>query len=155
MDLLRDAPCAFFHWTVRVRACAGVRTQVAQWGVRRRFRDFVTLADVLSDSHRGYYIPQRPEKTLMEGQLSADKEFVEDRRVQLERYLSALAAHPVRPTQPSERTAKTCGNVGCPFVCLLAGGRHGALQVLPGRYFGAASFTEIGWQAAHVQSCFP
>jgi hypothetical protein len=63
--------------------------------VRRRFRDFVMLSDVLADSHRGYFIPQRPEKTLMEGQLSADKEFVEERRVQLERYLCQLAHHPV------------------------------------------------------------
>jgi hypothetical protein len=118
VDLLRDAPCAFPHWAVRVRACTGVRTQVAQWAVRRRFRDFVTLADVLSDSHRGYFIPQRPEKTLMEGQLSADKEFVEDRRVQLERYLNALAAHPVRPHPTAlERTAKRCGSVGFRFVC--------------------------------------
>lgn len=67
-----------------------------QFSVRRRFRDFVTLAEVLADSHRGYFIPQRPEKTLMEGQMSADKEFVEERRMQLERYLAALAAHPVR-----------------------------------------------------------
>ena len=32
----------------------------------------------------------------MEGQLSADKEFVEERRVQLQKYLNALAGHPVR-----------------------------------------------------------
>mmetsp|Transcript_37299 Transcript_37299/g.81235 ORF Transcript_37299/g.81235 Transcript_37299/m.81235 type:complete len:588 (-) Transcript_37299:343-2106(-) len=66
-----------------------------KFSVRRRFRDFVSLAEVLADSHRGYFIPQRPEKTLMEGQLSADKEFVEERRVQLEKYLNMLVAHPV------------------------------------------------------------
>mmetsp|Transcript_30233 Transcript_30233/g.41845 ORF Transcript_30233/g.41845 Transcript_30233/m.41845 type:complete len:619 (+) Transcript_30233:130-1986(+) len=66
-----------------------------QFSTRRRFRDFVSLAEVLAASHRGYVIPARPEKSLMEGQMSAERAFMEDRRAQLEKYLRALAAHPV------------------------------------------------------------
>ncbi|GAX73670.1 hypothetical protein CEUSTIGMA_g1121.t1 [Chlamydomonas eustigma] len=62
--------------------------------VRRRFRDFVSLSDVLKVRYRGYFLPPRPEKNAVEGQRMADT-FVEDRRVALERYLCTLASHPV------------------------------------------------------------
>lgn len=62
--------------------------------VRRRFRDFVALADALKVRYRGYFIPPRPEKNAVESQRMADG-FVEERRVALERYMATLAVHPV------------------------------------------------------------
>eukprot|EP00850_Spirogloea_muscicola_P013233 SM000088S23774 [mRNA] locus=s88:548601:552415:- [translate_table: standard] len=63
--------------------------------VRRRFKDFVTLADRLAEGYRGYFIPPRPDKSVVESQVMQSKEFVEMRRLALERYLRRLAAHPV------------------------------------------------------------
>ncbi|KAK9835396.1 hypothetical protein WJX81_006991 [Elliptochloris bilobata] len=62
--------------------------------VRRRFREFVALGDLLKATHRGYVIPPRPEKSPVEGQ-RASADFVEARRAALEHYLHQLAAHPV------------------------------------------------------------
>lgn len=61
--------------------------------VRRRFRDFVALAELLKVTHRGYFIPPRPEKNPVEGQ-RASEDFVEQRRSALEKYLQQLAVHP-------------------------------------------------------------
>lgn len=63
--------------------------------VRRRFRDVVTLSDRLSEGYRGFFIPPRPDKSVVESQVMQKQEFVEQRRVALEKYLSRLAAHPV------------------------------------------------------------
>lgn len=62
--------------------------------VRRRFKDFVALADLLAATHRGYFIPPRPDKHPVEAQRSST-EFVEMRRQLLERYLQKLIEHPV------------------------------------------------------------
>jgi PX domain len=40
-----------------------------EYHVRRRFRDVVALADRLSESYRGYFIPARPDKSVVEGQV--------------------------------------------------------------------------------------
>ncbi|KAJ0705197.1 putative sorting nexin Vps5-like, AH/BAR domain superfamily, PX domain superfamily [Helianthus annuus] len=66
-----------------------------EFSVRRRFRDVVTLSDRLSESHRGYFIPMRPDKSVVESQVMQKQEFVEQRRMALEKYLRKLAAHPV------------------------------------------------------------
>ncbi|CAA6654692.1 unnamed protein product [Spirodela intermedia] len=63
--------------------------------IRRRFRDVVTLSDRLAESYRGFFIPPRPDKNVMESQLMQKQEFVEQRRSALEKYLRRLAAHPV------------------------------------------------------------
>lgn len=63
--------------------------------VRRRFRDVVTLADRLAEAHRGYFIPPRPDKSIVESQVMQKAEFIEQRRVALERYLFRLASHPI------------------------------------------------------------
>lgn len=68
---------------------------LAEFRVRRRFRDFVTLADRLADSHRGLFVPPRPDKNTVESQMMQKHEFVEQRRLQLEKYLWRLAVHPV------------------------------------------------------------
>ncbi|CAH8358768.1 unnamed protein product [Eruca vesicaria subsp. sativa] len=76
------------------------RTNLPDFGasessVRRRFRDVVTLADRLAESYRGFCIPPRPDKSVVEGQVMQKQEFVEQRRVALEKYLRRLSAHPV------------------------------------------------------------
>merc|ERR1719263_1562349 len=62
--------------------------------VRRRFKEFVALAERLSKSHRGYFIPPRPDKNVVEGKLHST-EFIEVRRVALQKYLQKLSRHPV------------------------------------------------------------
>ena len=76
------------------------RTNISDFGgsefaVRRRFRDVVTLSDRLAESYRGLFIPPRPDKSVVESQVMQKQEFVEQRRVALEKYLRRLAAHPV------------------------------------------------------------
>ncbi|TVU19831.1 hypothetical protein EJB05_36006, partial [Eragrostis curvula] len=63
--------------------------------VRRRFRDVVALADRLAAAHRGLFIPARPDKSVLEGQVIQRHDFVSQRCVALQRYLCRLAAHPV------------------------------------------------------------
>lgn len=61
--------------------------------VRRRFREFVALDQMLKGRFRGYFIPPRPEKNAVEGQRMKE-DFIEERRAALEKYLNRLAAHP-------------------------------------------------------------
>lgn len=75
-------------------------TNIPQYGgndfsVRRRFRDVVTLADRLAESYRGYFIPSRPDKNVVESQVMQKQEFIEQRRMALEKYLRRLASHPI------------------------------------------------------------
>lgn len=67
----------------------------SEFNVRRRFRDVVTLSDRLSETYRGYFIPVRPDKSTVESQVMQKNEFVEQRRVALEKYLRKLGMHPV------------------------------------------------------------
>ncbi|XP_021676718.1 sorting nexin 2B isoform X2 [Hevea brasiliensis] len=67
----------------------------SEFSVRRRFKDVVTLSDRLAESYRGFFIPPRPDKNLVESQVMQKQEFVEQRRVALEKYLRRLATHPV------------------------------------------------------------
>ncbi|XAR65982.1 hypothetical protein NMG60_11012011, partial [Bertholletia excelsa] len=66
-----------------------------EFSVRRRFKEVVTLSDRLSESYRGFFIPLRPDKSVVESQVMQKQEFVEQRRAALEKYLRRLAAHPV------------------------------------------------------------
>lgn len=65
--------------------------------VRRRFNDFVALADLLIQTQRGYFVFPRPDKGALETAATgkSEAEFVEARRGELERYLRRLAQHPV------------------------------------------------------------
>lgn len=63
--------------------------------VRRRFRDVVTLSDRLAEAFRGFFIPPRPDKNVVESQVMQKQEFLEQRRSALEKYLWRLASHPV------------------------------------------------------------
>lgn len=55
----------------------------------------MTLSDRLAEAYRGFFIPPRPDKSIVESQVMQKQEFVEQRRVALEKYLRRLAAHPV------------------------------------------------------------
>ena len=63
------------------------------------------LSELLKVTHRGYFIPPRPEKNPVEGQRASD-DFVEQRRSALEKYLQQLAMHP----------AISQSNVSCVYV---------------------------------------
>ncbi|KAG0574976.1 hypothetical protein KC19_VG307400 [Ceratodon purpureus] len=67
----------------------------SEFCVKRRFRDVVILANRLSESYRGYFIPPPPDKSVGESQVMQKVEFIEQRRAALEKYLARLAAHPV------------------------------------------------------------
>ncbi|CAL0315776.1 unnamed protein product [Lupinus luteus] len=67
----------------------------SEFSVRRRFRDVVTLSDRLSETYRGYFVPVRPDKSTVESQVMQKNEFVEQRRLALEKYLRKLGMHPV------------------------------------------------------------
>ncbi|EPS71340.1 hypothetical protein M569_03417 [Genlisea aurea] len=67
----------------------------SDFAVRRRFRDIVTLSDRLSESYRGFFIPPRPDKSVVESQVMQKQDFVEQRRAELEKYLRRLSRHPV------------------------------------------------------------
>ncbi|KAL6614243.1 hypothetical protein ACP70R_036513 [Stipagrostis hirtigluma subsp. patula] len=74
-----------------------ITTRVADGGefrVRRRFRDVVALADRLAETHRGLFVPARPDKSIVEGQVMQRHDFVNQRCAALERYLRRLSAHP-------------------------------------------------------------
>eukprot|EP01023_Acetabularia_acetabulum_P049404 TRINITY_DN5273_c0_g1_i1.p1 TRINITY_DN5273_c0_g1~~TRINITY_DN5273_c0_g1_i1.p1 ORF type:complete len:585 (-),score=103.75 TRINITY_DN5273_c0_g1_i1:1211-2908(-) len=66
----------------------------AQTTVRRRFKDVVALSNLLRNTHRGYFVPPRPEKNAVKGK-TMDTKFIEYRRRALERYLNVLGVHPV------------------------------------------------------------
>lgn len=66
----------------------------SEFSVRRRFKDVVTLSDRLSDSYRGFFVPVRPDKSLVDSQVMQMGQFVEQRRSALEKYLNKLASHP-------------------------------------------------------------
>ena len=74
----------------------------------RRFRDFVGLADRLADSHRGYFVPPRPDKTLTS---SSDEDFIARRMQQLDAYLRRLASHPVLRHSKELRVFLTAQNL--------------------------------------------
>ncbi|KAL6532601.1 Sorting nexin 2B [Orobanche hederae] len=76
------------------------KTNIMNYGgssvsVRRRFKDVVTLSDRLNENYRGVFIPTRPDKSIVESQVMQKQDFVEQRRVELEKYLRRLAKHPV------------------------------------------------------------
>lgn len=74
-----------------------VTTRIADGGkfcVRRRFRDVVALADRLAATHRGLFVPARPDKSIVEGHVMQRHDFVNQRCAALQRYLCRVAAHP-------------------------------------------------------------
>ena len=86
----------------------------SQFGVNRRFSDFLGLHDKLSEkhSHLGRIIPPTPEKNAVgmakmkmsrEESLSSSGQFLQKRRAALERYLNRNATHPILCADPDFR----------------------------------------------------
>lgn len=88
---LMSGSSTFVTYLITARAASGG----GEFRVRRRFRDVVALADRLAEAYRGLFVPARPDKSVVEGQVMQKHEFVEQRRAAIERYLRRLAAHPV------------------------------------------------------------
>lgn len=112
-----------------------------EFKVRRRFRDVVTLADRLSESYRGYFIPPRPDKHTVESQVMNKDEFIEQRRIAVEKYLGRLAAHPViRKSKELMLFLKVQGRLPLPTTDMASRMLDGAVK-LPQQLFGAESST--------------
>ncbi|XP_072996548.1 sorting nexin 2B-like [Typha latifolia] len=91
--------------------------------VRRRFRDVVTLADRLAESYRGFFIPTRPDKSVVEGQVMQKHEFVEQRRAEIQKYLRRLAAHPaIGRGEELKAFLRTPGRMSLPAAAAVATG---------------------------------
>ena len=73
--------------TTRTTIPSYIHKEVVVW---RRFRDFVALDARLSALHRGYFIPPRPEKTVVS---STGDNFIAERAIQLQHYLNRIASH--------------------------------------------------------------
>jgi sorting nexin-1/2 len=96
--------------------------------VWRRFRDFVALADRLQESHKGYFVPPRPEKRPLSG---TDDAFVRDRVVQLQAYLERLARHPALRRAKALRVFLTAPDLERNEEWLAFGNPSGPLAVSP------------------------
>lgn len=90
------------HYEYLVTSTSLLSEEAPSNSVRRRFSDFVSLADVLMISHRGFFVFPRPGKNALEGQIGG-AEFVEERRRELEHYLRKLAEHPIISTSEELR----------------------------------------------------
>eukprot|EP00268_Persea_americana_P051534 TRINITY_DN5701_c1_g1_i4.p1 TRINITY_DN5701_c1_g1~~TRINITY_DN5701_c1_g1_i4.p1 ORF type:complete len:584 (+),score=121.85 TRINITY_DN5701_c1_g1_i4:277-2028(+) len=109
----------------------------AAFGVRRRFRDVVTLADRLAEAYRGFFIPPRPDKNVVESQVMQKQEFVEQRRVALEKYLCRLAAHPViRKSDELKVFLQVQGKLPLPVTTDVASRMLDGAVKLPRQLFG-------------------
>ncbi|CAI9091791.1 OLC1v1026906C3 [Oldenlandia corymbosa var. corymbosa] len=110
----------------------------AEFNVRRRFRDVVTLSDRLSESYRGYLIPIRPDKSVVESQVMQQQEFLEQRRAALEKYLRKLAKHPViRRSEELRLFLKENGNLPLVRTTDVASRMLDGAVKLPKQLFGA------------------
>ncbi|CAN6350705.1 unnamed protein product [Urochloa humidicola] len=94
---------SYFTYLITTRLAGGG----GEVRVRRRFRDVVALADRLAGAHRGLFVPARPDKSVLEGQVMQRHDFVSQRCAALQRYLCRLAAHPVVGHSPDLRTFLT------------------------------------------------
>ncbi|XP_008647670.1 sorting nexin 2B isoform X1 [Zea mays] len=94
---------SYFSYLITTRFAGGG----GEVRVRRRFRDVVALADGLAAAHRGLFVPARPDKSVLEGQVLQRHNFVSQRCAALQRYLCRLAAHPIVGQSPGLRTFLT------------------------------------------------
>ncbi|CAL4901260.1 unnamed protein product [Urochloa decumbens] len=95
---------SYFTYLITTRLAGGGGGEVR---VRRRFRDVVALSDRLAAAHRGLFVPARPDKSVLEGQVMQRHDFVSQRCAALQRYLCRLAAHPVVGHSPDLRVFLT------------------------------------------------
>ncbi|XP_074276627.1 sorting nexin 2B-like isoform X1 [Silene latifolia] len=108
-----------------------------EFSVRRRFSEVVTLSDRLSECYRGYVIPLRPDKSIMESQMMQKTEFVEQRRVAVEKYLKKLAAHPtIRKSEELRVFLEVDGRLGFVNTIDVASRMLDGVVKLPGQLIG-------------------
>ncbi|CAA7032332.1 unnamed protein product [Microthlaspi erraticum] len=125
------------------------RTNLPDFGpsessVRRRFRDVVTLADRLAESYRGFCIPPRPDKSVVESQVMQKQEFVEQRRVALEKYLRRLSAHPViRNSDELKVFLQVQGKLPLPMTTDVASRMLDGAVKLPKQLFGEGGASAV------------
>ncbi|XP_022998648.1 sorting nexin 2A-like [Cucurbita maxima] len=123
------------------------RTNMAEFGgsefsVRRRFKDVVTLSERLAESYRGFFIPPRPDKSVVEGQVMHKQEFVEQRRMALEKYLRKLAGHPViRKSDEFKVFLQVQGRLPLPTTTDVASRMLDGAVKLPKQLFGESAMT--------------
>ena len=108
------------------------------------------LSDVLKATHRGYFIPPRPEKNTVEGQ-RASTDFLELRRSALERYLQQLATHPVISTSQVRLTMSVikCSDVCTDLVSMMMMGGCEHHERAPGTC-RAMLMSLVAWLAAQA-----
>lgn len=116
------------------------------YAVRRRFSDFLQLADVLAETHRGYFIFPRPEKGTLDAAAAgrAEAEFLALRQVELDRYLVRLCEHPVLSTSDElavflEADGSLASSVAWQQVVPLRPTLMDGILRLPGQLIGSES----------------
>lgn len=112
----------------------------SEFCVKRRFRDVVALADRLAESYRGYFIPPRPDKSVVESQVMQKVEFIEQRKAALEKYFARLAAHPVlRHSEELRKFLQTEGRLPLQPTSDIASRMLDGAVKLPLQLFGESS----------------
>jgi PX domain len=77
------------------------RSQSNIFTVKRRFSDMDWMHNQLVAKHKGFIIPSRPDKKIIK---NTDEKFIEERRLQMEKYLSIIAKHPILGTSAPFKT---------------------------------------------------
>ncbi|KAJ9553293.1 hypothetical protein OSB04_017338 [Centaurea solstitialis] len=115
--------------------------------VRRRFSDVVSLSDRISDSYRGFFLPMRPDKSVV----MKNQEFVEQRRIDVEKYLRKLAAHPViRRSEELRVFLQVQGKLPLVKTMDLASTMLDGAVRLPKQLFGASVVAVDPREAVHL-----
>ena len=77
---------SYYLYTITTRAFGKIFT------VKRRFSDMDWMHNQLLAKYKGFIIPARPEKKIIK---NTDEKFIEERRLQMEKYLNIIAKHPI------------------------------------------------------------
>lgn len=77
---------SYYIYTIVTRVSGKIFT------VKRRFSDLDWMHYQLVSKYKGFIIPSRPDKKLIK---NTDEKFVEERRLQMEKYLNIIAKHPI------------------------------------------------------------
>ncbi|OMJ76525.1 hypothetical protein SteCoe_24102 [Stentor coeruleus] len=77
---------SYYIYTIVTRVSGKIFT------VKRRFSDLDWMHYQLVSKYKGFIIPSRPDKKLIK---NTDEKFIEERRLQMEKYLNIIAKHPI------------------------------------------------------------
>ena len=102
----------------------------------------MTLSDRLAEAFRGYFIPLRPDKSVVESQMMQKNEFVEQRRVAIEKYLKKLATHPaIRKSDELRVFLQVDGKLPLTKTTDVASRVLDGVVKLPGQLMGESALT--------------